>query len=67
MAKGKNCRKAYTSKGQRKNVAEKFEIHSLLDKAIFKAKAKNAKKRTCQTIENPDKEATNKRFIRVCN
>lgn len=62
----KRCRKSYTSKGQRKNVAQKFDIWDSLDRALFKVKALKAKKRVCQTIPNPDKEARNKPFIKVC-
>lgn len=61
-------RKKYSSKGERPNVsnANSFNLWSLLDRALFKAKARAAGKRVCETIPNPDKSKTNARFIRVC-
>lgn len=61
-------RKKYISKGERRNVsnANSFDTWSLLDRAIFKAKALAAGKRVCETIPNPDKTNTKARFIRVC-
>lgn len=63
----KRSRKSYTSKGQRRNVAtkNKFDVFSVIDRLLFKAKALNAKKRVYQTIPNPDKSNTKERFIRV--
>lgn len=61
-------RKKYTSKGERRNVsnANTFDIWSPIERALFKAKARAAGKRVCETIPNPDKTKTNARFIRVC-
>ena len=65
----KKIRKKYTSSGLQKNVAtkNKFDTWDILDRALFKAKALAAGKRVCYTIPNPDKKATNARFIRVCH
>jgi hypothetical protein len=64
----KKIRKKYSSSGSRKNVSNKhnFNMHSVLDRAIFKAEAKAKGKRVCETIPNPDKSNTKERFIRVC-
>lgn len=64
----KRIRKKYTSSGSRQNVAtkNKFDTWSVLDRALFKAKARAAGKRVCETIPNPDKTNTKARFIRVC-
>lgn len=58
-------RKKYISKGQRKNVADKFDIHTAVDKAMFKLDALRKKKKVYNTIPNPDKANTKERFIRV--
>ena len=62
-------RKKYVSKGQRSNVAtaNKFDVWGAIDRALFKVQARQAGKRTCETIPNPDKKNTKERFIRVCN
>lgn len=64
----KRCRAKYRSKGERSNVASKhkFDVHSSIDRALFKVKARRAGKRVVETIANPNKEETNRRFIRVC-
>lgn len=64
----KRLRGKYISKGSRRNVATKncFDTWTILDRAIFKAKALAAGKRVMETIPNPDKENTKARFIRVC-
>lgn len=64
----KRIRKKYTSSGSRQNVAtkNKFDTWSVLDRELFKAKARAAGKRVCETIPNPDKTNTKARFIRVC-
>lgn len=61
-------RKKYTSKGERRNVSAKhtFDLWSLVEREMFKAKALAAGKRVCFTIPNPDKTNTKARFIRVC-
>lgn len=61
-------RKKYVSAGLRPNVAtkNKFDTWTVLDRAIFKAKARAAGKRVCETIPNPDKTNTKARFIKVC-
>ena len=62
-------RKKYVSKGERKNVssANNFDVWSVIDRALFKVRARQAGKRVCETIPNPDKTNTKERFIRVCN
>ena len=64
----KKLRKKYSSSGKCKNVSNKhkFDMYSVLDRAIFKAEAKAKGKRVCETIPNPDKNNTKERFIRVC-
>lgn len=64
----KRLRKKMTSKGLRKNVANKnkFDVWSPLQRALFKAEARAKGKRVCETIPNPDKSNTKARFIRVC-
>ncbi len=61
-------RKKYVSKGERRNVskANSFDTWSLIERALFKAEARAAGKRVCETIPNPDKTNTKARFIRVC-
>lgn len=63
----KRLRKNYTSNGTRKSVstANRFDIWSPIDRAIFKAQALAKGKRVMETIPNPDKENTKARFIRV--
>jgi len=63
----KKLRSKTSSKGERRNVAGSFQYWSVLDRALFKAKAQAAGKRVCHTIANPDKSATNMPFIRVCS
>ena len=62
----KRLRKKTTSKGQRRNVATKFDLWDPIQKELFKVRARAKKKRVCETIPNPDKNQTNARFIRVC-
>lgn len=62
----KRIRKSVRSKGQRRNVATKVDTWSFIDKELFKIRAKAKKKRVCETIPNPNKEETNRLFIRVC-
>ncbi len=71
MAKGKSSSgKNYTSKGERSNVSsktlsamrkEKYEGDKMLDLQRAWVKGQNP----WMTIENPNKNETNKRFIRV--
>lgn len=65
----KKVRKNYTSTGARNNVAtkNKFDIWSVLERELFKARARAKGKRVCETIPNPDKTCTNARFIRICH
>lgn len=72
MAKGKKSSgKNYTSKGERSNVSRKItnalrrEYLKSGDRLMNQLKAFRAKKRVVVTIENPNKNETNKRFIRV--
>lgn len=64
----KRTRKKYVSSGSRSNVAtkNKFDVWTVLDRALFKAEARAKGKRVCETIANPDKSNTKARFIRVC-
>jgi hypothetical protein len=62
----KRIRNKKTSQGLRKNVANKVNLWSPLDRALFKAEARRKGKRVCETIPNPDKNNTKERFIRVC-
>ena len=71
MAKGKSSSgKNYTSKGERSNVSsktlsgirkEKYEGDKMLDLQRAWVKGQNP----WMTIENPNKNETNKKFIRV--
>lgn len=62
-------RKKYVSRGERPNVSSKnsFDVWSVIDRALFKVRARKAGKRTCETIRNPDKTNTKEPFIRVCS
>lgn len=68
LGKRKTCRKTYMSKGQRPNVSSdnKFDLHGEIDRALFKVEARRKGKRVCYTVPNPNKQETNKKFIRVC-
>ena len=71
MGKGKGSSgKTYSSKGERSNVSskvlsvmrkEKYEGDKMLDRQRAWAKGQNP----WMTIENPNKNETNKRFIRI--
>ena len=73
MAKGKRgSGNNYTSKGERRNVARKTRnamrreyMESSLQRIINQAQAHNRGKKTMVTIANPNKNETNKRFIKV--
>lgn len=72
MAKGKkSSNKNYTSSGLHSNVSRKMtntirsEYLASGDRIINQLAAFRAGKRVMVTIENPSKEQTNKRFIRV--
>ena len=63
-------RTKYTSKGQRANVSRKtlkamHRDRSDLDKILNKLKVWATGKKVMVTIPNPNKNETNKRFIRV--
>ena len=64
----KRTRSKKTSKGLHSNVAKKhkFDTWSLVDRLIFKADARAAGKRVCETIRNPDKDNKSALYIRVC-
>lgn len=65
MAKGKGgSGKTYVSKGERKS-SMKTRSQNLSDKTINKQKAWLKGQNPWVTIENPNKEQTNKPFIRV--
>jgi hypothetical protein len=69
MAK-KSTRAKYTSKGQHSNVARgtvkavRKEI-DIIDQYLNKLKAWSKGKRTMVTVENPNPNETNKRFIKL--
>lgn len=72
MAKGKKSSgKTYTSSGLYRSVARKMtnalrsEYLASGERVANQLKAFRAGKRVMVTIENPNKEETNKRFIRV--
>lgn len=65
MGKRKSIRKGYQSKGERRNVKPIGSVWSEADRMIFKAEARRKGKRTVETIPNPNKNETNKRFIKV--
>jgi len=71
MAKGKRSKgTAYTSKGERRNVSKattKAVRRELLggDRVVNQITAHRKGKNTMVTIPNPNKNETNKRFIRV--
>lgn len=60
----KKKRTKYVSKGERTNVANTFP-KTEQDKVLGKLKAKLRGKPVKESIPNPDKSQTNKRFIRV--
>lgn len=63
MAK-KRKRVKYVSKGERRNCADKVKP-SAADKLFNKLNARLRGKKVWDTIPNPNKQETNKRFIRV--
>lgn len=74
MAKGKKSSgKHYTSKGEHNNVSRRLKKacrkdyieNRLVERAINQRNAFLKGKRVMLTIENPNKNETNKRFIRV--
>lgn len=72
MAKRKGgSGKNYTSKGERPNVAGwvkramRKDYMQSMERIINQAKAHSKGKRTVVTMANPNKNETNKRFIRV--
>jgi hypothetical protein len=72
MSKGKKARaraSKYTSKGAVKNVKQKtlngMRKMNMSDKIHRQLAAHRAGKHTMITVENPNKEETNKRFIRI--
>lgn len=72
MAKGKKASgKKYISNGERHNVsrnttnAVRREYMQSGERLMNQLMAHRSKKRTVVTIENPNKNETNKRFIRV--
>ena len=66
----KKTRSTYTSKGECKSVSKKIK-NSLRkdrpagDKLLCQIRAWEKGKKTMVTIENPNKNETNKRFIRI--
>ena len=72
MAKGKRgSGKNYTSKGERPNVAGwikramRKDYMQSMERIINQANAHSKGKKTVITMANPNKNETNKRFIRV--
>ena len=65
MAKGKKSKgKNYTSKGERRS-SIKTSTRNSADRVVNQLKAFYAGKNVMVTIENPNKDQTNKPFIRV--
>lgn len=64
MARRRNTKDKYTSKGERKSSMKTAE-RTPASRLINQQKAHLLGKRVMLTIENPNKEQTNKRFIRV--
>ncbi len=62
----KRTRSKKVSQGSRKNVAFTPNTWSLAHRLIFKAEARKAGKRVCETIRNPDKTNESALYIRVC-
>ena len=60
----KRIRKTKVSKGDRRNVAVKV-LRTETQKIMAKVDARSKGKTVRNTIPNPDKSQTNKRFIRV--
>lgn len=72
MGKGKKASgKNYTSKGEHRNVNKKItnamrsDYMKSYDRVLNQIKALQQGKDIVMTIENPNKEQTNKRFIKV--
>jgi hypothetical protein len=64
MSRVRNGKTKYVSKGERRSSVKTAERTSV-NRVINQQKAHSAGKRVMVTIENPNKEQTNKRFIRV--
>jgi hypothetical protein len=64
MARRRNNKQKYTSKGERKSSIKTAE-RAAESRLLNQQKAHLLGKRVVVTIENPNKEQTNKRFIRV--
>ena len=65
MARRRNTKDKYVSKGERRS-SMKTSTKSTAAKIINQQAAYLAGKRVMITIPNPNKNETNKRFIRVC-
>lgn len=71
MAKRKSNSTKYTSKSERKNVAQQVQnamrrdYMQSADRILNQLKAHMAGKKVMLTIENPNKNQTNKRLIKV--
>lgn len=71
MGKRKSKSDSYTSKGERRSVAKQTtnavrrEYMASADRMLNQQKAELAGKRVVYTVENPSKEQTNQKFIKV--
>lgn len=66
MGKGKKASgKNYTSKGERRSSMKTANCWSAADRMLFKMDALYKGKDVYFTMENPNKNETNKKFIRV--
>lgn len=64
MARVRNNKSKYISKGQRRSSMRTAD-NNPIQRILNQHKAHSANKRVMLTIENPNKQETNKRFIRV--
>jgi hypothetical protein len=64
MSRARNNKTKYVSKGERRSSMPTADKNAA-KRLIYQQKAHSAGKRVMVTIENPNKEQTNKRFIRV--
>lgn len=66
MGKGKKASgKTYTSKGERRSSISTRNMHTAAQRVLFKMDALAKGKDVVFTIENPNKNETNKRYIKV--
>jgi hypothetical protein len=65
MAKGKKASgKTYVSKGERRSSMKTSDMHTTADRMLYKMDALIKGRDVYFTVANPNKNETNKRFIR---